>query len=284
MGILISAPWFWRNYRLTGAWTGLGEDVVLSGTSLWERLGRIPDVDWHNAFFSILGSHIWFGAWSFLQVRSWMIHLFWYLTLVALCGLAFYIVRNGPVAEHRQYPSKTAVNVLASFYGFFWLGLGYHVLAIFLSQGESTSTGWYLYCLVAAEVLLITCGLLAISPAMLQPWVIPGGAILLGLLDLYTTHFLLIPYYTGIVSHRLNGSLAAFHIEQLRDVGLGEVLLRMAVNKPPTLHPLVLGTLWVAFLVATVALIVLSFEPCRQSTAAGANQGIPFPKNRLPSV
>ena len=91
------------------------------------------------------------------------------------------------------------VSVLAAFYLCFWAGLAYHVLITFLHQGVSASTGWYLYAPVAAEGVLLVWGLEAFFPARV---VLPSLAIAVAGLDLYGMHALLMPYYTGLTSHR----------------------------------------------------------------------------------
>jgi hypothetical protein len=65
-------------------------------------------------------------------------------------------------------------------------------------------------------------------------------------------HWLAIPYYTGIIGHRANGALAAMHIGELRAVGFGGVLERLAVNKWAALSPHVLVILWILYLAGTV--------------------------------
>jgi hypothetical protein len=100
---------------------------------------------------------------------------------------------------------------LAAFYAMFWLGLAWHVLLVFRVTGESYSTGWYLYCVVAAEVILVAAGWLALTPERWRRWVLPWAAGLFCALEMYATHFVLVPYYTGVIAHGASGSLEAFH-------------------------------------------------------------------------
>ena len=79
---------------------------------------------------------------------------------------------------------------------------------------------------------------------------------LFGLLDLYTMHLIAIPYYTGLTAHRPNGSVAAFHPHS---GAVSTALERLAAFKPPWLNEPLLAVLWLAYLLATMVLIALSF-------------------------
>ena len=271
IAVVVSGWWYWRSWRLSGAWTGLSEDVALQKMSFADRLGQIVEVDWANALDSIFLSHIWFGNWSFLQVRSWMYHLFEYIVLAAILGLVLWTagLRRKRLEDEGWLSQPRSILVLGALYAFFWLGLAYHVLLIFLSRGVSTSTGWYLYCLVVAEIILATVGLFALCPVRLRPCVLPAGSVLFALLDLYGLHFLLIPYYTGLISHQSNGALASFHISQLAETGLGTVILRLQANKPEWLGTGILLVLWILFLVATLGLVVIAICSGRGKDMAG---------------
>lgn len=61
-------------------------DVALHKLPLWELLRQVPRVDWKNALDSMILSHVWFGNWSFLQVRSWIYHIFRFLVPLSLLG------------------------------------------------------------------------------------------------------------------------------------------------------------------------------------------------------
>jgi 4-amino-4-deoxy-L-arabinose transferase-like glycosyltransferase len=261
LAFLISGWWYWRNHVVTGSFSGVMPDAALRNTSLWDVLRQIPRVDWRSALDSIMVSHIWFGNWSFLQVRSWIYHVFMYAVPLSLLGLAIVIVAPR-VKKDWQFPflaSRKHLIVLIVVYGFFWLGLLYHVLITFAAQGFSTSQGWYLYCQVVAEVLVITTGLLALSPAYVRPWVLPAATAGFGLLDLYTVHFLFIPYYVGLVSHRANGTLTAFHIGQLQGINWWDFLARLAIHKSLLNVPGLL-VIWACYVAATLGLIAIGFR------------------------
>ena len=71
------------------------------------------------------------------------------------------------------------------------------------------------------------------------------------MLDLFTVHFISLPYYTGLISHLPSGMLPVSFITRLREVGLGEVLARTVVNKPFGVGALLV--MWAAYVAATIA-------------------------------
>jgi hypothetical protein len=91
----------------------------------------------------------------------------------------------------------------------------------------SAGVGWYLNAIVVAEAVLFACagtGLAGVRRA--AAWV--GATALLALvLDLYTVHFLLAPYYAGLTRHRPSGALEAFHIAYLSRIGIQEYFHRL---------------------------------------------------------
>ena len=146
---------------------------------------------------------------------------------------------------------------LLAVYGFFWVGQLYNVLLLFLSKGASTSMGWYMYCVVAAEISLLVVGLHSLVPMRGRRWVLSVVILCLAALDVYTVHFVSIPYYTGLITHRPNGSVAAFHLAQFHQIGLPEVLSRLCVNKALWLNPTTFGAIWACYAATTVILIGL---------------------------
>ncbi len=114
-----------------------------------------------------------------------------------------------------------------------------------------------MYAVVVAEALLATLGLMTLCPAGQRNWVLPAGTALFVLLDLYTTHFLLLPYYTGLIAHRADGALAAFRLSQLGDGGFSLMMSRLMLPAPAAV------ALWLGFLIATLALPVLAVRAAR---------------------
>ncbi len=237
----IAGWWYVRNLRTTGTLSGLSEAVMLRGTDQASLLHRAGEVHWARAVDTILLSHLWFGGWSGLTVRSWMYHLFYAVMILAAIGI---------VRAIRQ----PAVAAAAVIYAWFWIGQLYNVLLLFLSKGMSGSMGWYMYAVVAAEVVICTAGLRALAPPRWTPWVPFAGAGLFALLDLYTIHFVALPYYTGLIAHRANDALAAFHLHDLAPVGISGVLARLDAFKATIVTQPLLIVLWATYVVATLAL------------------------------
>jgi hypothetical protein len=239
IALLISGWWYVRNVLTTGTVAGLSESVMLRDRSPLDMLRGAAHVSWPQAIDSILFSHIYFGGWSSLTVRSWIYHLFYAVILLALIGLWW--VRR---------PMKDLLLV----YSVFWLGQLYNVVLLFLSKGASTSMGWYLYAAIAAEVILCVAGL----RRFFRAWAAAAGVFLFALLDLYTVHVVAIPYYAGMIRHKPNGALAAFHPADW--IGLGETLRRLAAHKLP---PSLLFVLWACYLAATLALCLAAVRFAR---------------------
>jgi hypothetical protein len=128
---------------------------------------------------------------------------------------------------------------------------------MFTIWGVPTSMGCYLYAVAAAEVALSVAGLRALAPRAARRFVAPAGVALFALLDLYTIHMIAIPYYTGLIAHRPNGPLAAFHPA---GASLSEMLNRLTAFKSPWLGEPLMAALWMAYIAATLGLIAISFR------------------------
>jgi hypothetical protein len=106
--------------------------------------------------------------------------------------------------------------VLASIWVLFCGGLAYHVLLTYLANGISSSAGWYLCSVIVPEMLLIAAGLRPFARQSMR-----AVAIGLAALDLYGMLFVALPYYQGLIAHRPNGMLEAFHIERFNQLHVG---------------------------------------------------------------
>ncbi len=247
----ISGWWYVRNLVTTGTLSGLSEAVMIRGTGFGTLLGQAFELPWLKAIDAILFSHLYWGGWSSLPVRSWMYHVFYVAIAVAAIGLAR-VLRRPPI------------QALAAIYAAFWLGQCYNVLLLYASKGLPGSMGWYMYAVIGAEAVLCVAGLRAILPGRLRPWAAPAGAALFSLLDLYTLHAVAIPYYTGIIRHRPNGTLAAFHASDFAAVGWGGAATRLAEFKP--FSPVVIVALWIVYLLATLVLVAVGFRAASMSS------------------
>jgi hypothetical protein len=86
------------------------------------------------------------------------------------------------------------------------------------------------------------------------------GISLFVLLDLYTMHGIALPYYAGVIAHRPNGSIAAFHAPDMGRVGFGEIFTRLTAYKTGILSQWSLLALWGAYLVATGGLVAIGMR------------------------
>ena len=68
--LLIAGAYYWANVAASGALTGEQTEVAVQSLAWSERLRLVAEVDWWSAIDSAFTSHIWFGNWSFLQLRS----------------------------------------------------------------------------------------------------------------------------------------------------------------------------------------------------------------------
>jgi 4-amino-4-deoxy-L-arabinose transferase-like glycosyltransferase len=246
----ISAWWYVRNIAVTGSLSGLIQDAALRHVPLGERLRHASEVNWWSALDSTFFSHIWFGGWSFLQLRAWIYHFFALVALLAILGLA--------VAWVRKVPARAQLSVLAALYVLFCVGLAYHVLMTFLTNGISSSAGWYLCAVVVPETVLAAAGLRALAPALIRPYVVGALAGAFALLDLYGMLFVAIPYYTGLLSHKPSGLLEAFHWTPLLHAGVAEVLGRIGTNKPVWVGAWEVAVMGVIYLAATLILAYIA--------------------------
>jgi hypothetical protein len=234
---VLSGWWYVRNVMSTGTLTGLSESVMLRGASPWSMVQAARSLPWTRAVDSILFSHLYFGGWSGLMVRSWMYHVFYVAIAAAAAGL---------IGLWR----KKKIRALASIYGVFWVAQLYNVILIYRTKGVPTSMGWYLYAVAGAEVVLAIAGLRRI----IGRWAVGLGAALFGLLDLYAMNFVALPYYTGMLGRKANGALAGVHWPGFR---VGQMFERLTVFKPPIVTESVMIGLWAVYVLATVMLIAI---------------------------
>jgi hypothetical protein len=69
---------------------------------------------------------------------------------------------------------------------------------IALTGRPPTAIGWYLNAVIVAELVLMTFGIRYLAVICLTIC-----------LDLYTGHFVLVPYYTGVIAHTASAALQA---------------------------------------------------------------------------
>jgi hypothetical protein len=256
----VAGWWYVRTFMRTGSLSGEQADAAVQQIGASGILAAIPQIDWRHALDSTFVSHIWFGGWSFLTVRSWMYQAFALIFIAAAIGL----VRS------RRVPG---VQAIAFIYASLVAALAYHVLVNFIVHGKPVTTGWYLYALVAGEAILLVRGLAGITAL---PWRMYAPAAIVcsfAALELFATHVYLLPYYTGFTRHVASGGLPALQLSQLANGGLGELITRLSANKPFWITPGVIGVLWIAYLTAIASTIALSLPRGRKNL-----QSAPLPR------
>ncbi len=243
LALLIGGWWYVRAWLATGTVAGEILDTAAARFGLAGRLAAIPRVNWLRVLDTGAATHIWPGGWSFLNVRAWMYRVFELAALAALAGLLRLVRRR---IEPRFV-------LTASAFLLFCLGLAYFATIVFLTRGYSMVPGWYLYGIGGIEAAVLACGFTGLAGRR-SARCLAALAVLAAAFDLYTVHFVSIPYYCGIVAHGASGRLAAFHVSSLRGLGLAGLLDRMAVNKP--LGAGWLAVLWAGYVLSTLALAV----------------------------
>jgi hypothetical protein len=204
LALAIAGWWYAANLASTGTLAGDQMDVA-SHARLADKVAAITKVDWRKAIDSAALTHIWIGGWSFLQLRSWMYRVFEVLALLAVVGLA------------RQWRSLGAsTRLLIAAQGLFILATAYFSVNVFLAMHFSAGVGWYMVAMSAAEATLLAAGIAGLLGLRRARVAMAGIAFLALALDVYSLHFLLAPYYHGLVRHRAEGSLEAFHFTDFR--------------------------------------------------------------------
>jgi hypothetical protein len=240
---VIAGWWYWQTWATTGSLTG---NIILVRPGLADMAWTILRFPALKAVDFTWTTFLWTGNWSFIVVRGWM-----YRAMAALCVVAV----AGVVALAAK--RRTGVALLSAFVFFFALALAYFAIGTLAVSGYPGAHGWYACCLVAPIAILLFAGLRTIMPRFKDA---AGPILVIALiaLELFGTHIYMWPYYTGFISHLPNGGLPAFRLAQIGDGGFQTIFQRLTLYKPAWMAPPVLIAAWALFLIATVALAVMS--------------------------
>lgn len=273
LALVISSGWYWRSHLLTGTWSGEQNNASAMRHGVGHVLRSVVHVNWISGIASILLPNVWFGGWSFLKLPKPIYYVF-----VVGIGLALLGVLRGLLKDRFRSPK---LFIVLSIYAFFWLGLLYDVLLIYVSIGVSATPGWYMYAVVVPEVLLVAYGFYSLFPERWHRAILPAIATSFAVIDLYGTATLLVPYYTGLIAH-MPGS------DVVRPVGLSVlmhtspylVLSRLTANKPVWLRSEVMAILMVlycaaTFLAAATAIVMSMSRESRQHDGVRVVQSRP---------
>lgn len=188
VAIVIGGWWYWRNFRLTGTWTGEIMDVAATKLGWSVKLAAIGKVHWLRVLDVALWTHIWTGAWSFFTLRSWMYRIFEVIFTVVATMVVLALLRR----PWGRFKSKLALLVLIE--ALFALGIAYQAVSAFLEKHISFAPGWYFYALVVAEAILLASGMLILAGRR----VLLAMGFLIALfaaLDVYSAVFILARHY-----------------------------------------------------------------------------------------
>jgi 4-amino-4-deoxy-L-arabinose transferase-like glycosyltransferase len=261
LALLISFGWYLRTRLLTGAWSGEGSEVTAAHAGLGHLMTAFRHVNWIGGITSVLVSHVWFGGWSFLKLPKPVYVLFAFGMAAAAYGVVKLLIQDRP------WPRQLLVVVVL--YGLFWVGLLYHVFVTFVATGVSASTGWYMYAVIVPELLLLTCGLFAVTPRSWHRWVLPTVTVAFAAIDVYSVHALLVPYYTGVIAHVAGSrTVSPATWPQLATAGPHLILTRLSVNKPSFLEPGTLVLLFLLYYLSTAIVVTVALISARQKADA----------------
>lgn len=269
IALAISGWWYWITWKTTGSISGEMLDHAAATMSYGRKFEAFLSMSWLRTLDSAAFTHLWVGGWSFLVVRSWMYRVFECLVLLAVAGLVVLYIRLALRAWRRKAlrPLSARLLILTLIPLALTAAVAYHALLMFLVKDTTAAIGWYLHSVSACEVVLCAWGFAALAGTRWARRLLSFSAALFAALDVYTVHFLLIPYYTGFIRHSKAGSLQSFRISAISDwSSAGEVLQRLAVNEPAFIGPAFVAAAWAGYALATALLLSLALRSLRGLT------------------
>ena len=150
-----------------------------------------------------------------------MVQLMTRLKLISLEDTVVFPGMRRQTPEKPVLVARRDLFVCLSIYGTFLAASAYHVLMNSINIPIDATPGWYLYAVVIPEAILVVAGLLAFK------WgkeMVTTTVLFFFALEMYATHFVLIPYYSGLIWHAPDGGLRSFHDDvnvRVRPINLG---------------------------------------------------------------
>ncbi len=236
--VAISAWWYVRTFLRTGTVSGEQRDVLAHAAAHFSMGAAILHMPWKHTWDFVITSFIWLGGWSFLAIRSWMYRVVEALLAMALVGAVF---------KMRKRPQLIG---LAALIVCLLAGMAYHAIAAFRSINDTNTMGYYLYCLVVAEAILMVAGLGRFAPLMAFGFLA---------IETFATWVYLVPYYAGLIRHDSSAHLPAAHFSQFSL----EMFRRLTANKP-----IGLGAMMVFVILYICATATLAFMNARWLSTA----------------
>ncbi len=181
LGVAIGGWWYVRN---------LAMGLPLTGWILSAPLGALTvsaaHLSWITAGQTIAKSFTWFGAWSFMTLRSWM---YTALEAAAIAGMLAGIARR-----NANLLAPYAFTVLCA------LAMVWGAAAYNATQAIPGIPGWYLWPAGGAMAILIVAGLGRFAIAF---------ALMLAAADLFGVAARMMPFYAGLAPWN-HGSVTQF--------------------------------------------------------------------------
>ena len=245
LAFAVSGWWYVSILRSDGpVWADVapsGEDPL---SALWSYLSGMH---WWQGVRVDLNTHFWTGGWSFLGVRSWIYSVLRGIFLLSFLASLFWMFRN-----------RSRLGIVWCLYGAFWVALVFHGFVNFVNSGLPVSTGWYLYAVVTCEAAILVSAVAGLPPRWRSSPLTSLTALFL-LLETYATHFVLIPYYIGLIHHRPDGTVTTFYVSQALEQGWQSILSRLVINKESFIGPWMMAGLWAAFLLASISIFAVAW-------------------------
>jgi 4-amino-4-deoxy-L-arabinose transferase-like glycosyltransferase len=263
--LLIAAAagwWYGLNILRTGTVSGEQIDAASANVGIARKLWAATQVDWVSALDTAAFTHIWVGGWSFLVVRSWMYHFIEGMAAISGIGLVLLVAKHWRrvTASGRLSIQDARLLVLMCSFLLMCAALGYYVVAVFLTNGKSMALGWYLYAVIAVEVVLLSVGFVALFRRRVAVYVLSFLGLSAACLDVYTVHFLLAPYYSGLIARTPSGHLETFHARTLFAEGTAEIMFRRLAAEEASIDAHVLPAMWAAYMCVTLGLAAISLS------------------------
>ena len=189
LGFAIGGWWYVHNVLIGMPLTGWQESVPLAQVAAG-AIALFHHGGWINEAYTIAKSFTWFGAWSFITLRTWM-----YLVLE---GMAF----AGMIASLRKQGLRAPITFAIAF----TIAIIGGAAAYYAVHNVAGIPGWYLWPAGGAMAMLIVAGLRQYSIVF---------AALLALTDLYGAAARMMPYYAGLAA-RDHGSVMQFTLAAAR--------------------------------------------------------------------
>ena len=170
---LVSGGWWYAHNLIAG----YGLSGWLDQRASANVFGGMTRIDWLAAANITAKSFTWFGAWSFLTLKSWM---YWFVEAIAGTGAALALKRATPALREPAVMS-----------GCYLAAIAFGVLIYYASHGIGNIPGWYLWPAAPAFAMIVTDGLRRASVLLI---------LLLAVMDLYGGIAVMVPYYAGLVA------------------------------------------------------------------------------------